>query len=178
MSKKFLIKEYLSNLMLEFIYESKKILTSYSLQQYFLYEYYQAKKIEMNKRKEMARQKQKIQKTIYYLAKAGYINYNKKGNISLSQKGFLKIILLKSKRMKTKKQKDKYFYLVVFDIPEKQRRIRNLFRRALYNFGAERLQKSVFIIQNKGDYLFIKDLVKKCNLLPYVKFIKCIKLES
>ncbi len=173
------IKNQLSEFILYTLYESKKILTSYSLQQNIFYESYKIKNIDRLNKEKLLKEKRKLRNAVYYLRKNGFIRINKNNNnnnIYLTKKGLLKSLFFKSKGYKKRKSKKDSFYLLVFDIPEQFRSIRNLFRKILYNFGAERLQKSVFVIKDKQAYWHIKKLVVNAEIKSYVKFIKCEKI--
>ena len=171
-------KEILSSLILEFIYESKKLLTSRSLTQYFLYEYYQAKKSAKKDREKFIKQQKRIHNTVGYLKRAGLVTFDDRKRAHLSNKGIFKVILNKIEPLKKKKKKAGLFYLVIFDIPERERRTRHLFRKVLYHLGAERIQKSVFIIHNQKAYQYIKELVKRVELSPHVKLLISSKIEK
>lgn len=167
------IKERITNLLLEIADDTKTILTSYSLQQLFYNEYYEA----VRRTQEAKNKKTKIQKGISYLKKAGYISMNKKHEIKLSEKGKLKLLFHKANQFKPSKKKRKEFYLVIFDIPESMRNMRDLLRKFLYNFGSDNLQKSVFVVKDKEAYIYIKELVKMSDLSEYVKLISCNKID-
>jgi len=172
------LKEKISSFIIEFLYESKKALTTRSLSQYLYYEYYQAEKEYYRKKQEKIKIRNRINQTIWRLKKAGLIKEDSKKRLLLSKKGYLKYLFNKSnkfKKIKTKARKSS-FYLIVFDISENNKKIRDLFRRVLYNFGAEKLQKSVFIIKGEEECMFIKELVKECNISDDVKIIRCNKI--
>lgn len=170
-------KEKLPPLVIKIIYESKKLLTCYSLQQYLLYEYYEAKRIEKTKREEFKRKRRKVQNTIYYLKNSGFLDFKKGESLKLSRKGLLKHIINQSKLYKPNKSKTDYFYLIIFDVPEELKQIRNLFRKVLYNFGAVMLQKSVFILKDEKVYQHIKELIKVSDIESYVKLITALKIN-
>jgi len=167
------LKECFKNTTLEFIYQSKKFLTCRSLMQYHLYECYGGHVDFSREKEKIKKEKRRIEKRIDYLRRAGYVNV-KDGKIELSKKGFFEAILYQSKKIKPKKV-GKFFYVVVFDIPENMRKIRDLFRRVLYNFGSDRVQKSVFVIENEEGYKFVKDIIRESKISTLVKIYKCIK---
>jgi len=144
-----------------------------------LYDYYQSIGHIRRRQEEILRKKKKIQKAIHYLKKANLIQINGQ-EIKLSNKGRIRLIinksLEKSLKNKSKKKKNSNFYLIIFDIPEKHRRIRDLFRRVLYNFGADMIQKSVFLIKEEKSFLYVQDLVQECEIKDFVKLIKCNKI--
>ncbi|MFH1457494.1 MAG: CRISPR-associated endonuclease Cas2 [Patescibacteria group bacterium] len=168
-------KEKISFLILNILDESKKIVTSYSLQQYMLYDYYELIRNERKNREKILKKKKQIQKSIHYLKRTKLIQESG-GKIKLSSKGRIRLIINTSLAYKNKKKKSDFSYLIIFDIPEKHRRIRDLLRRVLYNFGAEMIQKSVFLIKDKESFLYIRDLVDESKIKSFVKLIECNKL--
>ncbi len=178
-SKKDALTNSLSNFLLVAIYESEKLLTSFSIQQYLLYDYYHSfkgSKKEFQKRKI---QQRRIKKAFYYLRRAQYITLDKNQTAKLTHKGLYRAVLIKSKQITKNKKKinDNQLYVVVFDMPERYRRLRDLFRAVLYNLGGEAVQRSVFIVKGKPVYLFLKDLLKQSEIKDYVKIITVSRLE-
>jgi CRISPR-associated endonuclease Cas2 len=171
-------KEQTIDILLELFYYAKRNISKYSIKNAFLNEYYEGIAREMRERDKIRKEKRKIQNALNYLQRMEFLTINKNsGEIKFLPKGSIRAILTRSKKI-SKKRNGNYFYLVIFDIPEKMRRIRNLFRRVLYNFGSDRIQKSVFIIESEEGYLLVKDLVKKSGVDEYVKIIKCLKIEK
>ncbi len=108
------------------------------------------------------------------LERRGYIKstINKDGvcNYKLTEKGRLRIIKARIKllhliRKKSKKNRkwDKKWRLLVFDIPEKRRRLRDDFRMHLRFLGFKQLQKSVWICPFEMDPEF-QELVERYKL--------------
>jgi len=134
--------------------------------------YWEAVNIEKERRKQARREKQKYYNTINRLAKYGYLIKEKKNNqiaLKFTNKGMLKLQKIKWKNTKPKnKLSKKEFCLVVFDIPENKKRIRNLFRKCLYELGFNKIQKSVFASNNEM-VDEIKQLIKNCELENHVQ---------
>lgn len=66
---------------------------------------------------------------------------------------------------------DGVFRIVIFDIPEKQRVVRNLFRRRLKNWGFKNFQQSVWVSKsNITDKL--RKLIKKLGIEQWVAVIE------
>lgn len=172
-------KDIISNIILDFIYQADRLASMRSISRYVYYDYYKLKE-ERDKEKEIIKKKRrKIQNSIYYLKKKGLIEYKENDKISLTRKGFLRFILDKSFRHKPKKNNVQgEFYIVIFDIPENLRYIRNLFRKVLYNFSAEMIQRSVFLVREKQVYEYLKELSKTADIKDYVKFIVAYKMEK
>lgn len=156
------------------MYESRRALTTHSLVEQAYFDLIQENKIKNKEWKEKAKQKREIQKMIYYLRKASYIKFEKDNKIKLSSKGTIKNIIFRSRRIKARKRA-KHYYVVIFDIPESMRRIRDLFRKVLYNFGSDKLQKSVFMVESEEGHQMIKELIKESKMFKYVRILKCIK---
>jgi DNA-binding transcriptional regulator PaaX len=67
--------------------------------------------------------------------------------------------------------------IVMFDIPEKQRRRRAWLRAALRNIGCTLIQKSVWIGRVKIPREFLED-IKKLHLVEYVEIFEITKVGS
>lgn len=127
----------------------------------------------MKKYIEDRRKRQKFHAAISGLKKREFLQEkifkNSRGYI-LSTKGKLKVLRLKIKKLAKKKFKNNCWLMVIFDIPEKLRKTRDIFRKTLYELGFEQLQKSVWITP----YNVVKELnelIKNCNLEKFVKFL-------
>ena len=67
--------------------------------------------------------------------------------------------------------------IVIFDIPEQKRIIRNLFRRNLKKWGFKHLQKSVWI-NKKNVYNKLEEYIKNLGIEKWVAIIEADKLSS
>jgi DNA-binding transcriptional regulator PaaX len=67
--------------------------------------------------------------------------------------------------------------IIIFDIPEQERRKRNWLNAALQNLKFRRLQKSVFIGKQNIPEQFLADL-ERLRLLPYVEIFAVSKTGS
>jgi len=98
--------------------------------------------------------KWKIVQTLKQLRLRGYIKFSEddeKEPICITEKGmkrFLRYSLSHRAGEKIKKW-DYLWRMVIFDIPNKKRKSREVFRRALISFGFYPLQKSVFVSPRK-----------------------------
>ncbi len=140
--------------------------------------YWEAVHIEKEKQEIKLREKKKYYATIARLTKYGFITKKRKNSqlcIKLTAKGFIKLQRIIWKTKKHKKTKTKELCLVIFDIPEERRKMRDLFRKCLYELGFCRLQKSVFI-SYFDVYREIKELVKGCELEEHVKILKGLEI--
>lgn len=98
------------------------------------------------------------------LRQKGYIDlekFNNRISYKLTQKGQLEANILKA----LMEPDSDRLTMVIFDIPEQNRKIRNILRGKLNLWGFEKVQKSVWVSK--------KDLVK-----PIRKFIVEIKLDK
>jgi len=165
----------IKDLILELVEKYDRFVSLRSLKRTLYYEYYRAREIEYENWEKARKERMKIERMFYYLQKAGYVEINRsQDKISLTEKGLFSRLLGKSKKINKQKNK-KYYYLVIFDIPEKLRHVRDLFRKVLYNFGSDRLQKSVFVIETEEGFDLVKKLIKQSKIEEYVKLIKCLR---
>lgn len=116
---------------------------------------------------------------IYHLKKQGYIkvkNLEGKKAMLLTKKGAEKVLKTKFKLEKKEKRKDGKWLMVLFDIPEKKRKLRNSFREYLQILGFKMLQKSVWVCP--FDTLKkVEGIATKYLLDPYVKIFLIEEIE-
>ena len=175
-TKKFLTEEILFRLaglidVFEFIFNPPR-----SYQELFFDHLYQ-----IRRDLEKERLKKQINNAFNNLKRRGFFIQKKIGNKNvffLSPKGIEKVLKMKLKqniKTKKKKLKNKYF-VVIFDIPEKMRSKRELFRDYLKKFKFKQLQKSVWV----APFDLFKEVlavVKLCQVEPYVKFMVVQKIS-
>lgn len=138
------------------------------MKKFAYWEYY-----EVVKREKIDRDlKKKIYQQIYHLERFSYFGKN-----GLSQKGILKLIGLKIKKEENKNKWDKKWRIIIFDIPEKQRRKRDGFRRDIQNLGFKKLQNSIWI-SPFGDLSDIQIIAKGYKIEKYVVFIAADKISN
>lgn len=110
-------------------------------------------------------------KLIYSLKRQGLIKIanleNKKGVI-LTPKGLERILKIKYKSLKKKLRKDGKFQMIIFDIPEKKRFLRDLLRTHLQFLGYKMLQKSIWITSYDVEKE-TEEFLRKYGLDPYVR---------
>lgn len=87
---------------------------------------------------------------ISYLKRRGFIKdfYKSKARyFEITAKGIerLKVFVAENLAIKRPEIWDRKWRLVILDIPEKQRLLRNKIRRILYRLGFQQIQKSVFV---------------------------------
>lgn len=111
-------------------------------------------------------------KLIDYLKRKGYLRIkeleNKKA-IILTPKGIEKLEKINLKLKAGKRRKDKKWQMVIFDIPEKQRLIRNQFRWGLQSLSYQKFQKSIWVCPY--------DVLKETqNLIKKLSIEQCARL--
>lgn len=82
------------------------------------------------------------------LASRGLVHFKKRGFIELTERGRREFYRLEQKmRMHSslRRRWDKKWRIVIFDIPEKYRKIRDQLRLSLQSYGFRQLQESVWI---------------------------------
>lgn len=125
----------------------------------------------LKRERERKLERKTFAKLVYYLKQRGWIKIanleNKKG-IILTPQGVEKLLKIKAKIVEKKKRKDGKWQMIIFDIPEKKRHLRDLLRKYLHILGYQMLQKSIWI----SPYDILKEteeILKKYNLDPYVR---------
>ena len=131
----------------------------------------------------LRQQKKKFHDLLYYLQKEGFVEKNKKKNKEsfwkITEKGIEKLKNIKKnfipiKKREYKIEKDKYPIIIIFDVPEVEKRKRVWLRENLSALRFSMLQKSVWIGENKLPTEFIEDL-KRLSLLPYIEIFSVMK---
>ncbi len=113
-------------------------------------------------------------KLIYWLKRNNYIkvkNLEGKKAVMLTGGGMDKAIkaACKAEVGKYKRRKDGKWIMIIFDIPKRDERKRNLLRSVLQNFGYKILQKSVWVTPH--------DMYEKTeNMLQYYSLDKYVKI--
>ncbi len=92
------------------------------------------------------RQKEIINKSRDRLIKKGWLRYSS-GHVRLTQEGKMQLRILELKRFAVTKPKrwDKKWRVLIFDIPEYRRKLRNQIRQTLQTIGFVHLQHSVWL---------------------------------
>jgi len=128
---------------------------------------------------EKGRLRKRFSQFIYYLKKNGYIKIksleNKQG-IILTKKGAEKVLKTKLRLREKRPRKDGKWQMVIFDIPERKRDLRDLFRETLHILGYKMFQQSVWVCP----YNVLKEtevIVQKYSLDRYVKLFLIEEVE-
>ncbi len=128
---------------------------------------------------EKKKDRKRFSQFIYSLKEKGYIkikNLEQKQGIILTKKGAKKVLKIKLKMKKKKRRPDGKWQMVIFDIPEKKRVLRDIFRENLQILGYKILQQSVWVCP----YEISKEtegIIRQYSLDPYVKLFLIEEIE-
>jgi DNA-binding transcriptional regulator PaaX len=126
------------------------------------------------------KERQKLYEALYSLKRNKYLQEKVFGDTRgyiLTPKGQLKVFKTEIKVLKRKRLPSGQYLMVFFDIPEKNRKARDLFRLYLKDLGFERIQKSVWITP----YNIKKELqklIRDCGVEEYAKTLVVKELNS
>jgi len=139
-----------------------------------IYDIFQYPSVKYNR--DVKINKQVIRNTVSRLKKEGYIKEveikGRKKYIA-TLKGKIKILAY----LKKDKKWDGKWRIVVFDVPEKKKKMRNFFRQKLNELGFRQLQKSVWICPyNIADT--VEELIELCQAKPYVHYLLVEELDN
>ncbi|MCX6702450.1 MAG: hypothetical protein NTW60_01105 [Candidatus Wolfebacteria bacterium] len=141
---------------------------------------------EMDQQKINSQEKQRFRELLYHLRKDGLIEETKKENdrfLKLTQRGKIQLEKLRLSRSdmlprsKYEYKKEDILKIVIFDIPEREKRKRNWLRAVLSNLDFKILQKSVWVGKTKLPKEFVVDL-RNLNLTDYVEIFAVNKIGS
>jgi len=116
-------------------------------------------------------ERKKFAKLIYSLKQRGLIkisNLNNKKGVILTSRGAERALKIKYKMTKRRMRKDGKWQMVIFDIPERKRYLRDLLREHLRIFGYKLLQKSIWV-SPYDTYKETEEVLRRYGLDPYVK---------
>lgn len=171
-------KILLSNIIITLLDDTERLLTSYSLQQFFLHELNKMYQIKKEEGKEVEKQRRKFYNTLQYLKRTQLITeriLNGEKVYQLTEKGRCKKLSNKILLYQKQKGVKKFPHLIIFDIPEKYRQFRTLLRKNLYNLSYKRIQKSCFLSEDESAYELIKSVIKESGINEYVKIFEIKK---
>ncbi|OGD56606.1 hypothetical protein A2V71_00175 [Candidatus Berkelbacteria bacterium RBG_13_40_8] len=120
--------------------------------------------------------KRTFYQTVYRLKETGYLTEiekeGRKKYIS-TLKGKIKILAY----LKKDKKWDKKWRIVVFDIPETKKEMREFFRGRLHDLGFRKMQDSVWISPyNIADK--VEELIEFCNAKKYAHYLLVEELDN
>lgn len=124
-----------------------------------------------------------LNSAIKSLYKSNLINLKEKNHgeiiATINDRGKKQILIYKLDKMKLRKTKtwDKKWRVIIFDIPESQRVLRDILRHRLNQLDFYELQKSVYVTPYSCEKE-IKFLVEIYNLKKYVRVITAKSIDS
>lgn len=131
---------------------------------------------------EDAKKRGALRSTIRRLEKQKMISWKEENGIlqlTLEEKGRKRILQYKmdSLSLKSTSKWDGFWRVVIFDIPEDNRKAREFFREKLKNLGFQQLQKSVFItrLECKDEIDFLRHSLE---ISPHVSYILAKDVSS
>jgi len=123
-----------------------------------------------------AQERQRIKQSVYGLKKQKLIHiYNKNGKeiVEITEKGKKRILQYDFEDMKVDKSRrwDGFWRIIIFDIPEKKKRVRNLINFKLKDMDFYPLQKSTFVLpyECKNEIDFMKEYLGVGKNIVYIK---------
>lgn len=139
--------------------------------QYEKYLYYKQVREENETRK---RERKNVRQSLSRLVQAGCVVEQGK-KYRLSPSGWLRFSLAYAKVVKKQKslarEGKRRNLIVLFDVPEKQREIRDTLRKLLYSLGFTMLQRSVFLGSNPDSFEVVSKVVANANVGDRVKLM-------
>ena len=138
-------------------------------------EYYRGLERERLQRR---RERRRVKKALWRLEKAAAITFDKKlDKYKLTPAGWLKFMHYYNKRSsKSPSTEGIEKYFIIFDVPKKYDRFRDLFRQCLQNMGCRFEQKSVYQTADPRIFRTAQKIVANCELGSYVKFIEAKRI--
>ena len=125
-----------------------------------------------------AKKRKEFYDLLSYLKCEGFIEKKKAENTwKITFSGLKKLKILKERSINYQAETDNKLKIIVFDVPEKERKLRAWLRGALKVLGFKMLQQSVWIGKGKIPEQFLFDLRQK-NLLPYIHIMEASKGDT
>lgn len=126
--------------------------------------------------------KECFSKTIYRLKKDKFIdcyNHNNEKYIELTKKGIerVRVYITDEVKIPIPEEWDNKWRIIIFDIPNEKKTVRDILASKLKKLGFFRLQKSVFVYpyECKTEIDFLKKIYK---IEPYVQYILADQIEA
>jgi len=131
------------------------------------------------RRESEQRERKRIAKAFENLCQADYLTAvkGKKGTYRITPKGWLKFAISYARHFKASATSGKQGgFLIVFDIPERHRQFRDVFRRVLYSLGFSQFQRSVFYTSDRKVFEFAARIIVNCELEDCAKLVFADKI--
>lgn len=122
------------------------------------------------------RNKQTVYDTVNRLEKEGYL----KKVETAGRKRYIATLKGKAKilaHIKKDKKWDGKWRIVIFDIPETKKKMRNFFREKLFDIGFRKLQESVWICPYNIANI-VEELIELCDAKPYIHYLLVEELDN
>lgn len=114
-----------------------------------------------------------FKKRLVSLKKNGYVHESKRGIFRLKDKGYKRVLVSSLSHVVFRNKKmDGYHRVIIFDIPEDQRKARDILRRKLREFECRQLQKSVYITP----YVCDNEINKVAKILQVKKYVTVLEV--
>ncbi len=133
--------------------------------------------IQIRRRFEKERLKRNLSKLIYRLKRAGFVAVKEiegKRGVLITPRGAERILRIKMESEEKRKRTDGKWVMVVFDIPEKRRKIRDRLRSFLRSLGFRMFQKSIWI----SPYDVLEKVHKLAQGFSLEKSVKVFLIEE
>lgn len=137
------------------------------------YQFYGYVKDSWGKQNHKEKEKAKFAKMVQNLKQAGYLKTLRIKNnkaIMITSKGVEKLFKTQLKTIEKIKRKDNKWQMILFDIPEDRRKLRDHFRKSLQYLGYQQLQKSIWVCPY-NTLEETKDLIKRYNIKNFVELL-------
>jgi CRISPR-associated endonuclease Cas2 len=118
-------------------------------------------------------------KALYDLRQRGAVEIvEKRGQkfVQITKKGELEVLMQKS-LLSHPKQWDGKWRMILFDIPESSRHLRNQLRRLLKQYGYKKLQASVFISPHPLNRAAVSFL-EESGLMDYIRIVRVQEMDN
>lgn len=125
---------------------------------------------------EQLKNRKRVYDNLYHLKNQGFVRQISKSGknfFELTKKGQLKLLLSKTKVTKSR-QWDGKWRLVIFDIPEDAKVLRNKLRELLKEHGFTKLQASVFI----SPYPLNREGIRYLKESGLIEFIRMLRVDE
>jgi len=142
------------------------------------YRFYGYLKDAWDRQHQKEKEKMRFCEFVWKLKNGGYLKTLKVKNktaIAITSKGMEKLFKFSLKTINKKRREDKKWQMVLFDIPETKRKIRDYFRKGLQYLGYKSLQKSIWVCPYDVEKE-TKDLIKRYNLKPFTELLLVKKI--
>jgi DNA-binding transcriptional regulator PaaX len=122
---------------------------------------------QLRRKYEKRRSAQQFSKLVYDLKRRGVIKIQGEG-VLLTSRGREEALRIRWKLAECEKRNDGNMVMVMYDLPEKQRQMRDIFRSVLVCLGYQEFQKSVWVSQKKVEHE-TEEAIREYNLWEYAR---------